>query len=120
MSPTGALHIVYPRNPRPELAGYSAIFAQVSTDGGKTWSVPKNLTDDDPARLVGQYIPNISVAPNGRVDAVWWDTRDDPGIRSNDVYYAYSTDEGKTWSARRTRPPAPKEAVGDRPGAKVS
>lgn len=101
VSPTGALHIVYARNPRPELAGYSDIFHQVSTDGGKTWGAPKNLTDDDPARLVGQFIPNISVAPNGRVDAVWWDTRDDPGIRSNDVYYAYSTDDGKTWSANK-------------------
>ncbi|MDQ6727394.1 MAG: glycoside hydrolase [Actinomycetota bacterium] len=101
VSPAGTLHIVYARNPRPELSGYSDIFHQVSTDGGKSWSAPKNLTDDDPARLVGQYIPNISVAPNGRVDAVWWDTRDDPGIRSNDVYYAYSTDEGKTWSANK-------------------
>jgi len=101
VSKTGAIHIVYGRNPRPELSGYGDIFHQVSTDGGKTWSEPKNLTDDDPARLVGQFIPNISVAPDGRVDAAWWDTRDDPGIRSNDVYYAYSTDEGKTWSANK-------------------
>ena len=40
----------------------------------------------------------LSVAPNGRLDAAWWDTRDDPGIRSNDVYYAYSDDDGETWS----------------------
>ena len=26
---------------------------------------------------------------------------DDPGIRSNDVYYAYSDDDGRTWSANR-------------------
>ena len=42
--------------------------------------------------------PNITFAPNGRGDVVWWDTRDDPGIRANDVYYAYSTDNGSTWS----------------------
>jgi hypothetical protein len=101
VGPEGQLHIIYGRNPRPELSGYGDIYAQSSTDGGKTWTDAKNLTDDDPARLVGQFIPNISVAPNGRVDAVWWDTRDDPGIRSNDVYYSYSTDDGRTWSANK-------------------
>jgi hypothetical protein len=101
VGPEGQLHIIYGRNPRPELSGYGDIYAQSSTDGGKTWTDAKNLTDDDPARLVGQFIPNISVAPNGRVDAVWWDTRDDPGIRSNDVYYSYSLDDGKTWSANK-------------------
>jgi len=94
----GVIHIVYGRNPRPEIANYGEIFHQASADGGKTWSDPVAVTDDDPARLVGQFFPNVSVAPNGRVDAVWWDTRDDPGIRSNDVYYAYSDDGGSTWS----------------------
>jgi hypothetical protein len=38
------------------------------------------------------------VAPNGRIDVAWFDLRDTPGMRSTDVYYAYSTDDGKTWS----------------------
>ena len=98
VSRDGVIHIVYGRNPRPELSGYGEIFHQASADAGRSWTEPVALTDDDPASLVGQYHPNVSVAPNGRVDAVWWDTRSDPGIRSNDVYYAYSTDDGKTWS----------------------
>jgi hypothetical protein len=32
------------------------------------------------------------------VDVAWWDTRDDPGIRANDVYYTYSEDGGETWA----------------------
>lgn len=48
--------------------------------------------------MAGKFIPMLSVAPNGRLDAAWWDTRDDPGIRANDVYYAYSEDDGETWS----------------------
>jgi hypothetical protein len=95
----GTLHLVYEGTTRPEVAAYSTIFYVRSTDGGQTWSEPRELPDDDPARMAGKYIPNIDVAPDGRVDVVWWDTRLDPGIRSNDVYYTYSTDNGETWSS---------------------
>jgi hypothetical protein len=101
VSPKGVLHIVYQRNPKPELNGYAEIYHQASADEGRTWSEPKVLSDDPEADLKVQVQPNISVAPNGRVDAVWWDTRADPGTRSNDVYYSYSTDDGRTWSANR-------------------
>jgi hypothetical protein len=98
VSSKGVLHIIYQRNPKPDLAGYGDVFHQASTDGGTTWSEPKSLGDDAEKDLFVQVIPNISVAPNGRVDAVWWDTRSDPGSRSNDVYYSYSNDDGRTWS----------------------
>lgn len=101
VTPKGTLHIVYGRNPRPEMASYGKVYHRVSTDGGKSWSPLKSPADDDPALLASQFFPNISVAPNGRVDMVWWDTRDDPGIRSNDVYYSYSNDDGRTWSKNR-------------------
>ncbi|MGH9276766.1 MAG: hypothetical protein ACRD12_01450 [Acidimicrobiales bacterium] len=99
ISPEGTLHMAYQRNPQPSVNSLGEVYHRASTDGGKTWSEPKVLSDDDPNHLFGQFFPNISVAPNGRIDVVWWDTRDDPGIRSNDVYYAYSTDNGATWSA---------------------
>jgi hypothetical protein len=38
------------------------------------------------------------VAPNGRLDAVWNDTRDDPGGFDSVLTYAYSEDGGVTWS----------------------
>lgn len=101
VSEDGAIHIIYGRNPTPDIAGGGEVYHQASTDGGKTWSDAKVLSDDNPKDMRGQYFPNISVAPNGRVDAVWWDTRDDPGIRANDLYYTYSDDGGKTWSANR-------------------
>lgn len=28
----------------------------------------------------------------------WWDTRDIQGLRGTDAYYAYSNDDGRTWS----------------------
>jgi hypothetical protein len=32
------------------------------------------------------------------VDVAWWDTRNDPGTRGNDVYYSSSSDDGATWT----------------------
>lgn len=98
VSPAGTLHIVYNRNPTPELVGASEVYARSSYDGGTTWTDPKVLSDDDPKNYGGQFFPNLSIAPNGRIDVAWWDTRDKPGLRATDVYYSYSDDDGKTWS----------------------
>jgi hypothetical protein len=106
--PQGTVHIVSQVNPTATAQNsYNGVSAQVdvaykqSTDGGKTWTDPKILSDDDPAQLYSSLIPMISVAPNGRLDVAFWDTRSDPGIRGNDVYYTYSNDDGKTWSANQ-------------------
>jgi hypothetical protein len=95
----GTLHLVREWAPRPELASVRDVVHQRSTDSGKTWSEPKRLNDDDPAGLRFHGIPEIDVAPNGRVDVAWWDTRNEQGIRSNDVYYVSSTDNGANWSS---------------------
>jgi hypothetical protein len=94
----GSLHIVYNLNPQPDVANYSEVFHRASYDGGRTWTEARALSDEDPALYAGQFFPNLSIAPNGRIDVAWWDTRDTPGMRFNDVYYAYSTDDGRTWS----------------------
>jgi hypothetical protein len=39
----------------------------------------------------------MSVSPEGRIDVVWLDTRDGPGLFSA-LYYIYSTDGGVTWT----------------------
>jgi len=97
--PNGTLHVVWEWRHPPELAGYADVGYVRSTDGGKTWSKPKSLADDNPTALAAKYLPMLSVAPDGRLDAAWWDTRNDPGIqRAMDVYYSYSDDDGATWS----------------------
>ena len=94
----GTLHVVWEWRHPGELNTYADVGYIRSTDGGQAWSETRRLADDDQSKLFGKYLPNIQVAPNGRVDAVWWDLRDDPGIRGMDVYYAYSEDDGVTWS----------------------
>lgn len=103
-SDEGTLHILYEDKLGPS-AGQSDrdIYYKRSVDGGRSFGEAVRLNDDDPESLQPggghlQVNPNISVAPNGRLDAAWWDFRDDTGGFTNDVYYAYSEDDGETWS----------------------
>ena len=69
-----------------------------STDGGDTWSAPVRINDDIGTSNI-QWFGTMSVAPNGRIDVVWLDTRDDnPGTYWSSLYYSYSLDQGETWS----------------------
>lgn len=69
------------------------------SDGGDSWSGPRRLNDDGVANGRRQYLPRISVAPDGRIDAVFLDRRLDPENVSNDVYYTYSRDGGRSFAA---------------------
>lgn len=40
----------------------------------------------------------MGVAPNSRIDAVWYDTRESGRYNVSRLYYAYSWDGGVTWS----------------------
>lgn len=94
----GTLHVAYEASRTPNVSSERDVFYRQSTDRGETWSEAVVVNDDDPAQLYFSGIPNISVAPNGRLDVAWFDTRSDPGLNTNDVYYAYSTDNGASWS----------------------
>jgi hypothetical protein len=75
-----------------------------STDGGATFSAPVRVNDRAPGAW--QWFGTLSVAPDGRIDVVWNDTRIDPSGRLSELYYAYSTDAGSTWSAGLAVTPA--------------
>ncbi len=68
-----------------------------STNGGKSWSDPVRVNDDG-GQTAWQWFGTMSVAPDGRIDAVWLDTRDNPGTVLSSLYYSYSTDGGESWS----------------------
>jgi len=71
-----------------------------STDDGRTWTTPTRV-NDDPNNLDYQWMAVMSLAPGGRLDAVWFDTRDDPGHFLSRLYYSCSYDAGETWIANR-------------------
>ncbi len=68
-----------------------------STDGGETWSAPIRINDDT-TNSAWQWFGTISVAPNGRIDVIWLDTRNDPGGLASSLYSSHSWDGGATWS----------------------
>ncbi len=99
------------RNAAEDFKGDYEIFFRASTDGGGTWGERKVLNDDKGAAMpAGQFHPNVSVAPNGRVDVAWYDGRlspkeppaagdDESGFQ--DVFYTSSSDKGATFGPNR-------------------
>ncbi len=72
-----------------------------STDGGWSWSAPIRI-NDDPYDFHHQWFGTMSVAPNGRIDVIWLDTRDDPNLNiASSLYYCHSDDQGETWSINK-------------------
>lgn len=72
-----------------------------STDGGQTWDNPVRVNDDTTNNNAWQWFGTLSVAPNGRLDVVWLDTRDNLGTYLSSLYYAYSYNQGQTWSVNQ-------------------
>ena len=96
---------------RPTHEDDNDIFLRASYDGGRTWGERVVVNDDAATPNVQHYDPGISIAPNGRVDIAWYDFRNSPVPETlpatfaapfntggyTDVYYASSTDEGRTF-----------------------
>jgi hypothetical protein len=75
-----------------------------STDGGLTWSSAVRLNDD--AGLEWQWFATMSVAPDGRIDVVWNDTRNTGVQNESELYHTSSGDGGTTWAANQQLSPA--------------
>jgi len=77
--------------------GTDVMFSR-SEDGGDTWSPPVRVNDDAVGSGAWHWFGMMDVAPNGRIDAVWNDTRNTGGENLSELYYSYSMDGGHTWS----------------------
>jgi photosystem II stability/assembly factor-like uncharacterized protein len=68
-----------------------------STDQGKTWIPGANINDS--AKSAREGLHAMAAAPDGRIFAAWLDLRHlVPGKPGTELYGAYSTDNGATWS----------------------
>ena len=69
-----------------------------STDGGLTFSAPQRITDDPVNQNKWHWFGTLAVAPNGRIDSVWLDTRNAVNNTDSQLFYSWSTDGGVTWA----------------------
>ena len=70
-----------------------------STDGGQTFTAPHRVNDDPTPQSKWHWLGTFAVAPNGRLDAVWYDTRNAANNIDTQLFYSWSTDAGTTWAA---------------------
>src|SRR5437899_2333482 len=61
-----------------------------STDGGLTFSAPIRINDDANHQSKWHWFGTLSVAPNGRIDVVWYDTRNAANNIDSQLFYSYS------------------------------
>jgi hypothetical protein len=64
---------------------------------GGTWSGPRRVNDTRPHDGTAQYLPKIEVAPNGRLDVLYYDRRADPNDVENQVSFQSSFNHGQTF-----------------------
>src|SRR5437773_706294 len=77
--------------------GTDVMFAR-STNGGQSFSAPQRINDDPINPNKWHWFGTLSVAPNGRIDSVWFDSRNAANNIDSQLFYSYSTDGGVTWS----------------------
>lgn len=90
---------VQQRNLGDDFEGDFEVFFLASVDGGDSWADRLVLNDDNAG--VDQYLPGLSVAPDGRVDVAWYDDRlnpAEPETGLQDVFATSSTNQGRTFT----------------------
>lgn len=93
VGPSGAVYAAWSdaRN------GDRDVFVRRSADGGRQWDPPARLNDDGVGNGRDQYLPALSVAPTGRVDALFLDRRDDADNVRNHTYLTSSGNGGASF-----------------------
>ncbi len=95
--------------------GDADAMARCSAGDGRAFGPLRRLNDDPVGNGLRQYLPRLSLAPDGRLDAVFLDRRRDPNNASNDVYYTSSDDGGDRFSPNRRLDREPSNAgIGQR------
>jgi hypothetical protein len=67
--------------------------------GDRDWTGPKRVNDTPLRDKTSQYLPRLVVAPDGRLDVIYYDRRADPRRNvMNQVSYQSSFDEGQSFT----------------------
>ncbi|MDQ6615232.1 MAG: glycoside hydrolase [Actinomycetota bacterium] len=92
-APDGSLYLTWSQG---RAKGQDALVAR-SQDLGTHWSPPVRANDNPAGDGTARSLPTLSVAPNGRVDVVMIDQRNDPSGLFAEAYLATSTDGARSF-----------------------
>lgn len=67
---------------------------------GTAWEGPVRVNDTPERDKTAQYLPELAVAPDGRLDVIYYDRRADRRNVMNEVSLQSSSDEGKSFGPR--------------------
>ena len=87
----GVLHVAF-----PGLGNEGPVYRS-SSDGGKEWSIPKNVASPATAELSVDWV-RLGINDRGSIHVVWTEFELPNGWPPTGVYYARSSDGGETWS----------------------
>jgi hypothetical protein len=98
---SGLVYIAFASH-RPTIGGPSVIWAARSTDPADTSFFPLVVVSDSPP--TGLYLyrsdPSLFVKPDGEVHVAWKSDDVDTFVYHQDIFYAKSTDRGRSFSSR--------------------
>ncbi len=89
----GALYVAF----HSSRMGDPDVWVWASDDGGTKWRAAKRVNDTQPRDGRAQYLPQLAVAPDGRLDVVYYDRRRDSGNVMNTVSMQSSFDGARTF-----------------------
>lgn len=81
--------------------GDEDVLLRRSDDGGRSWSDAVRVNDNPQGDGTDQYLPRVAVAPDGRLDVLYYDRSQDPGNTMMHTTLASSTDGGATFDHQR-------------------
>ena len=78
-------------------AGFDGLSLSTSADGGEIWSDPRRIDGARDGAVAHVRTPMLAVNGNGVVAAAWYDRRNDPEHRCQDLYFTFSSDGGESF-----------------------
>ena len=90
-----ALYVAYCRRNSTS----SGVYLAKSTDNGISFDDPVKVNDDSTQRYRGGV--QVVVSPDEKINAVWTDSRAGDGVQYFDIFYAFSSDGGQSFSQNR-------------------
>ncbi len=96
-STNNSIYVLASVQPTGFFTGSDVVFAR-SGNGGQSFTSPTRINDDPVNHDKWHWFGALSVAPNGRIDSVWLDTRNAANDTDSQLFYSFSNDGGDTWS----------------------